>query len=113
MLVKFKDDGFYGYPPCATTPARALRHCHEIVTKRQEITIRITYPLTIHYSKTFSRPQGWTTGALFQAVKSMYRHVYRFAETANDYGVWGHSLDDLVFVDISGDFDDLRVGVDS
>ena len=90
----------------------------EIVIPFPRAILRIDFPLTHAAEITISAalPQGFTRGELVQAICEEYGHVYAAEEgtsvqepsiehrgdrrertrTDGAYGIWGHSLEDLV-----------------
>ena len=102
-------------------PANALAMIElrdEIVIPFAKATLVIDFPLThpAHIAITSALPQGFTRGELVRTICEEYHHVYAAEEgtapeeptieergqrrersrTEGAYGIWGHSLEDLV-----------------
>lgn len=68
----------------------------EIVTHRRSVTIRYTYPLSTEVNLTYKNKQGFTRALLFKCIQRGYLSIYGAYGGHNKYGIWGHSLGDLV-----------------
>lgn len=69
----------------------------KLVTRKNFVTIRYTYPLGADVDFTFKHKGGFTRKQLFRAIQRGYLKIYREqASGKRDYGIWGHSIGDLV-----------------
>jgi len=73
----------------------------EIVIKSKKITIQVTYPLSTEYEFVMESDNGFSREELYKGVFDAYQEVYKDADTENSYGIWGHSIGDLVLVNMT------------
>ena len=72
-----------------------LKMSYELIVARPVITIEFDYPLHNPTKLTFCRPTGFTRRDLIACVHKGYEKIY---SNIRKYGVWGHSMSDLVLV---------------
>ncbi len=88
------DDRTSALPISATESViKRMVEPNERVINHQEIVIQYDYPLGGTYGVEHKRKAGWTREALFKVIQKDYREFYR---RPAHYGIWGHSIRDLV-----------------
>ena len=76
-------------------------------------TLRVRYPIhCLAKFKVKSGKRGMSVAGVVRAIGRAYREIYA---TPEDYGVWGHCIEDLLLVDIRVDLKDqaIEIEVDS
>lgn len=80
--------------PYYTNPSQ-IKDPGIIITREKRIEIIFDYPISepVTFAYTTKNKGGWTRKMLFGAIKEGYRNIY---EDPDEYGVWGHDMQDLV-----------------
>jgi len=95
-----------------------LLNPNEVVIKDEEITMIITYPLSVDVKVDLKKEGGFTRMFIFKSIYDVYKQIYEEEEreigdpgTYNNlynrrrsegkYGIWGHYLEDLVIESVS------------
>lgn len=95
-----------------------LLNPNEVVIKDEEITMIITYPLSVEVKVDLKNEGGFTRMFIFKSIYDVYKQIYEEEEreigdpgTYNNlynrrrsegkYGIWGHYLEDLVIESVS------------
>ena len=91
---------------------------NEVVIKDEEITMVITYPLSVEFRLTLEKKGGFTRLDLFKSIYEAYKQIYEEEEkdagdpgtydnlynrkkSEGKYGIWGHYIGDLVIESVT------------
>ena len=91
---------------------------HEVVIEEEELTMVITYPLSVEVRIDLKKKGGFTRMFIFKSIYETYKQIYEEEEgelgdpgtynnlynrkkSAGKYGIWGHYLEDLVIESVS------------
>ena len=91
---------------------------NEVVIKDEEITMVITYPLSVEFRLTLEKKGGFTRLDLFKSIYEAYKWIYEEEEkdagdpgtydnlynrkkSEGKYGIWGHYIGDLVIESVT------------
>ncbi len=86
---------------------------NEVVIEDEKITMIISYPLSVEFSRTLEKKGGFTRLDVFKNIYEAYKQIYAEEEESvgdpgtydnmynrrkseGKYGIWGHYLDGLV-----------------
>lgn len=86
---------------------------NEVVIEDEKITMIITYPLSVEFSRTLEKKGGFTRLDVFKNIYEAYKQIYAEEEenigdpgtydnmynrrrSEGKYGIWGHYLEELV-----------------
>jgi hypothetical protein len=107
----------------------------EIVVRQRQVEVEYTYPLTrpVRFTHTTSNPDGFSRREICEQIMQKYHDIFAEEEadaggdpgtipgmwnrqtTQGRYGIWGHSLDQLVLHTIiyHSDTNTCTLGIDS
>jgi hypothetical protein len=67
------------------------------IIESESIVLILDYPLSDDFEEEFHSPNGFSIVKLISLIRKSYKFIYKHQE---EYGVWGHSIEQLSISDI-------------
>ena len=134
ITIQFNDDTISSVPLTSEKFNEIfdkIKNTNEVIIRSNNVRLILTYPLTKQYTEIIDVPKdGLTLGPLLRIIVTAYENIFKIKETSEngnndedlqnkkekeDYGVWGHSLEDLSLISIifNSNSNEISVEVDS